>query len=491
MKIRRYLLASLVLPTLYLANGIGSAYALPPGKGKGSPASPVSTRKPPQKKTELSLEEVIQSTLQHHPLMAATEQERVAAEADLLSARGAFDPSLKAESLGYGAGGYSGAQYNVFVDQPLEASGSRIIAGYRQSGGTFPIYEDQYNTNTDGESRLGIEVPLLRDGPIDRRRTNIAKADTQRSIAQLSIGLRKVELSRGASLAYWDWVAAQQKVEVYTTLLKVAQERNRQIDERVTRGDLPQFDRVDNERAALQRESQLLAAKRSLQKAAFELSLFYRDDQSKVIDVQPYQGPLAIPLPLLVVRHDVESHVGEALKRRPEFARFSAQKEQNSLELDLARNQILPRLDLQVFAARDYGSGSSNRDETELKGGLKIEIPLRTRTQEGRLNFFDAKQREIEFLETFLKERVRTDVRDAVNALDIAAQRVTVARNEHKAARDLAKGELERFELGDSNLIFVNLREQTSADAAVREIEALQDYQKSLAQFEAVLASNA
>ena len=79
-------------------------------------------------------------------------------------------------------------------------------------------------------------------------------------------------------------------------------------------------------------------------------------------------------------------------------------------------------------------------------------------------------------------------MQDALNALDIARKRVDVTSREVKAARELAKGELTRFTMGDSNLIFVNLREQNAADAEVREIEALQDYQKAFVTFEATLA---
>jgi hypothetical protein len=65
---------------------------------------------------------------------------------------------------------------------------------------------------------------------------------------------------------------------------------------------------------------------------------------------------------------------------------------------------------------------------------------------------------------------------------------VDVVGREVKVSDDLARGELKRFELGDSNLIFVNLREQNFADAQIREIEALQDYQKAFVAFEATLA---
>jgi outer membrane protein TolC len=141
-----------------------------------------------------------------------------------------------------------------------------------------------------------------------------------------------------------------------------------------------------------------------------------------------------------------------------------------------------------VFSANDVGSGEVRREEPELKAGVRIEIPLATRTQEGRIALFEARQQKLAFTETFLKERIRADVQDALNALDIARLRVDVVKREVEASEDLAKGELKRFELGDSNLIFVNLREQNAADAQVREIETLQDYQKAFVAFEATLA---
>jgi outer membrane protein TolC len=154
----------------------------------------------------------------------------------------------------------------------------------------------------------------------------------------------------------------------------------------------------------------------------------------------------------------------------------------------LARNQVLPRLDLRVFSYNDYGTGDPKREDPEVKAGLRIEIPLATRTQQGRIDYFESRQKKLEFTETFLRERIRTDVQDALNALDVAKSRVEVVAQEVRASEELARGELERFNMGDSNLIFVNLREQNAADAKVREVEALQDYQKAFVAFEATLA---
>lgn len=451
-------------------------------------AAPSSSKKGSTGVKVLQLDEVISSTLDHHPSLKAEQQERFAANADLLSAEGAFDPSIKGDALSNVTGGYTGNYGSAYVEQPLKLYGSKLIAGYRIGNGTFPTYDNYYDTNSGGEAGVGVEVPLLRDGPIDRRRANIGKSVSGQTIADSLIEQRRIELARAAALTYWDWTAARIKVRVYQRLLDVAKERDRQISERVKRGDLPDFDRVDNQRAVLQRESQLLAAERGLKNAEYNLSLFYRSAEGTPQSVEGLKSLERIPLPLFAPRHLSPDPVAEATEARPEFKNIKAQHEQNKIELQLARNQVLPRLDLRVFSSNDYGRGDPTRDQAEVKAGLRIEIPLATRTQQGRIDFFESRERRLDFTNTFLKERIRTDVQDALNALDIAKNRAELATQEVQASENLAKGELKRFELGDSNLIFVNLREQNAADAQVREIEALQDYQKAFVAFEAILA---
>jgi cobalt-zinc-cadmium efflux system outer membrane protein len=436
----------------------------------------------------LSLDDVIAATLERHPALNAEKQERVSADADVLSAEGAFDPSLKGDALSYVTGGYSGNYGSAYVEQPLKFYGSKVVGGYRIGDGTFPIYDNWYETNSGGEVGVGVEVPLLRDGPIDRRRAQIGRAESGQVIADSLIEQRKIELARAAALTYWDWTAARNKVKVFRRLLTVAEERDRQIAERVAKGDLPDFDRVDNQRAVLQRRSQLLTAERAVKAAEFSLSLFYRNYAAEPQSVERFQSLDRIPVPLFAPVHHPEDPVAAAAEARPEFKNIKAQSEQNKIELELARNQVLPRLDLRVFSYNDYGTGDPKLEDPEVKAGLRIEIPLATRTQKGRIDYYESRQKKLQFTETFLRERIRADVQDALNALDIARSKVEVAAAEVKASDDLARGELKRFNLGDSNLIFVNLREQNAADAEVREIEALQDYQKAFVTFEAILA---
>ena len=54
---------------------------------------------------------------------------------------------------------------------------------------------------------------------------------------------------------------------------------------------------------------------------------------------------------------------------------------------------------------------------------------------------------------------------------------------QHRAA--LAELERTRFERGDGTLLFVNLREQAAADAALLELEALAEYHRAAADLRA------
>lgn len=436
---------------------------------------------------ELKLLAVIKSIKENHPILMATLEQRRVAEAELLAARGAFDPSIKLESSTRATGYYEGSRLGGFVEQPLEFYGSRLFAGYRRSDGRVPIYEGMFESLDGGEFNAGFDIPLLRDGPIDRRRASIQRFTIEGDIADASIEEQLIALVRVGSQTYWQWVAAGERVKIFDGLLRVALERDSQISARVDLGDLPKFDQLDNQRQVLQRQSQLVEAERSLQQAAFELSLFLRDPEGQQITPTRSSLPKEVQIPPPWSKDNEGEQIETAYRNRPELVRLERQRDQLKIERSLQENQMRPRLDLQFMASQDAGSGSPTLEEGELKAGVKVEIPLQVRTAEGRIQVADAKDRELRRLIEFQRQKIATDVKDALNALLLLRKRYELAKQEVKAAAELEQGERVRFEQGDSNLIFVNVREQTTAEAAAREVDALRAYQQALAAYRAIL----
>lgn len=435
----------------------------------------------------LDFEGVIASVEKRYPLIEAAEQEIESARGELEASEGAFDliwrSRLSSLSLGY----YDNYRVDSVIEKPLAPWGANLFAGYRLGRGQFALYDEKALTLSGGEARLGFDISLWRNRPTDRRRTNVEKSRRAITIAEANAIHTRIEAIRLASQKYWDWVAAGKRVKIFRELLSIAETRDRGLLERVRQGDLPEFERKDNERAILQRRAQLVTAERSFQQAAIELSLFYRDESAKA----KVPGEAELPFQLQRIAHSPRAEttdVERAQRQRPELVRLASLRDQSILEAEWADNQLSPRVDLQVAASRDAGSGPLSRTGTELEAAIVIEVPLERRLAGGRREGARASARRVEATEKMTRDRILAEVKDAHSALTAAGLRIGIAESETELAKRLEQGERDRFEQGDSNILFVNIREQASADARVREIEAIADYNKALAQLKGAVA---
>lgn len=431
---------------------------------------------------ELTLDETVRSAIANHPVLAAAEQERSIAAGDLLSAEGGFDPSVRGRAMTIPFGPYTNDRVETMVEQPTAIWGARLFGGWRYGRGSFAPYDGKLETADLGEVRAGLAVPVLRDGPIDRRRASIARAELGRTLAGLSIEQQKLELARAASHRYWDWVAAGRRVAIARELLAIAVTRDAALKARSEQGDLPAYERIENERAVQQRTAQVAAAQRGLENASIELSLFFRSasGEPRLPEVSRLPQALAEPTGLDATSTATDERL--ALERRPEPKRFEATARQAGVEYDLAKNQQKLGLDLGVAGAKDIGQA---RDPNMLKPELELwallDVPILNRVNDGRAQSAEAARARATHQARFAKDRVVADVRDAASAMEQARRRFAAARREVEVARDLVKLEQQRFELGEGTLLIVNLREQALGEAQLREVEAAAEFHKAVA----------
>ena len=456
--------------------------------------------------SSLRLAEVVASVERHYPLIEAAQQDQQAAQAELLSARGGFDPSLVARAEGSPLGYYQNGRFDLRFEQPTPLWGTNFFAGYRASVGKFADYDGKLETNQYGELRAGMSLPLWRNGSIDRRRAAIKRAELGVSVSQTGVVAQRIDAIRLASLRYFEWVATGQRLALAKQLLELAQGRDQALAIRVERGDLPQIDRVDNQRALLQRQGLLVSAQRSLQQATIELSIYLRDAQGEPLLCDTSRLPARLPAPsgpslsatgamavevagsydLQALRRDVEL----ALRARPELQRLQLQRQQLQVERDLAKNQMAPAIDVQAAVSQDFGPGSETREKTTVDAGVVIDIPLRNRVNRGRVSVAESGMQRISAQQRLQRDRIFAELADVRSALLAASARAQLAESEVQVARDVEAAEKTRYELGDSTLLLVNLREQATAEAALRQIDALLDYHRATATYRAVLAQD-
>jgi outer membrane protein TolC len=227
------------------------------------------------------------------------------------------------------------------------------------------------------------------------------------------------------------------------------------------------------------REAKLIDARRKLEQTAIKLSLFYRDANGQPIVPDASRLPGDFPEAMGPSETALQTDIPVALANRPELRVISFQQQQVEVELAQAGNQILPEVDAGLAASQDMGAPTSKkRDKSrfELEAALFVDVPIQRRKARGKIVALRGKRSQLLAKRRFVADKVVTDVQSIDAALRAAYERIGKARQSLELAQAMERAELRKFELGNSNLLFVNAREQQLADAAATQVGALLEY---------------
>jgi hypothetical protein len=419
----------------------------------------------------VSFHEVLEHAVGEFAQVVVAGKDRQIAEADQLVANGGFDWNLRSQFNLVPKGYYEYRYWDAVASKPLGFLSSRFNLGYRRGFGLLPVYEEKLRTTLGGEVFFGLDFSLLRNRDIDSLRGSLQKAQIGVSLQNASFRLSQLETARQVVQKYWDWFNAYHRVNIQKELLKIAQDRNNALIERVRRGDLPKFEQIDNARVIFQRSSDVVSAERLLQKITLELTLYFPGIDFPVEE-------LATPdLPIDQKSYELaESSLSEI---HPELLRLQYQREQVTVDQKLASNLNQPKLDVQFQGAQDLGTGPKSLTPFAVEIKVGLELPLQNRALQGREIIATIQGERIEVQNQLAKNRLKLALKDAFQSVMAQYERLRLAREEKKMANQLEQGERVRFQSGESSMIFVNLREQSNAEARIREAQAYSDYQKS------------
>jgi cobalt-zinc-cadmium efflux system outer membrane protein len=451
------------------------------------PALLLASETEPHKNKTLNLDMVVNAAKKSFPGLLSTEQRKQVAAGELTAAEGGFDTLLKSQNRWSITGIYENQNNEVSLEQPTKLWGTTFFGGWRRGVGDYPVYEGKSQTTDSGEARIGVNVPLWRNREIDRRRASLQQAEFGQLIAGHEYEQALIEATRMASYRYWDWVLAGQRLIVAKHLLHIAEQRDQGIRERVAAGDIPEFEALDNQRAIIERQERVVAAQRLLEQSAIQLSLYWRDDAGQPQLPTEAQLPEHFPDPEAITTLSFAEAMQASLKQRPEPKRLELQAKQTQTELELQHNQKVPAVDLTVSAANDIGNSKEKLNRNELYLGLNIDIPLQQRVATGRAKVAAANIRRLTLDRQLQDERIAAEVKDVFSALSALQKRLSLSADQLDAAEQLAEGEKTRFDLGESTLLFVNLREIAKGDAALQYAEATASLFRCYADYQAVL----
>lgn len=426
----------------------------------------------------ISLDEVLNSVDQHYPEIRAADAKSEAQDYLVTRARGAFDPVLSAAIERAPLGSYQNTETRARLQTQIPETGVKVGAEWSRLEGKLPVYDGDRGTGNGGRWRGFVEAPLLRDLVIDRARAGLQTSLYKYAETLEQARLVRLDTYRVAALAYWNWLAMVEKMNVYKNLLKIAEDRDKVIGTRVHRGESPRIDKIDNQRMIMQRKAQVTKATNEAQKASLVLGLFYRNDQGQPQKIDALRASAWL-MPLADVGPSQYQSLRQNLVRHPLLKGMQAELEQKQVQRRLARYSVLPELTLKASYGEYLGGLPDNRDRPEeSKLGLTFSMPLFFREARGASG---AARLEVEATEQKLRlsqQKLEVDFEKATLETTASAEIYHYGFQEIEFSRQVEAAERSRFQHGDSSLLSVNLREQDTALAQVRAIDALLDFRE-------------
>ena len=443
----------------------------------------------------LRLEEVLYGAERTEPRYLTAQLDRAVTGGDLLSAEGAFDLNVNADSRNYPLGYYNRSVHDIFLEQPLQTMGAKVFAGYRNGYGRYPTYYQYLQTRGGGAFVAGLELPLFKNRAIDAKRAKLRQAEIERQKAEPTVLKARVDLFKNASKAYWMWVAAGQTMFLYQELSRLAATRAQGLERQIQAGVGRPIDQVDFQRVVLFRRQQSVAAERRFQQATIELALFLRDTSGFPLLAEAPRVPSEFPVVVAPERATLDDDVQVALRLRPEIYSLRLLASKTDVERSLAQNQLLPQLNLYIYTESNFGPRAVDlgKDFRPLiaEASLMFDVPLQRRFAKGRIIAADATLRQIAEQARFLKDRIRADVQDAHTGAVAAQDLLAIYQESEALAIRLERAEAVLLEEGASNLLLVNAREQASYDARVARVDAEGKLLSSLVDYRAALGLDA
>lgn len=437
----------------------------------------------------LSLEEVLAWVDRSHPLLRGAGTEKITARGKLLKALGAFEPVLvndmelerfipSSEALKKTRDDRIGGFNDTFLEV-RHPSGIRALGGVRT--GINPILNpDLVFSNGREQVLVGGTIPLLKGLLINPDNAELQRSGLADPRADIEIAQTRQDLFLAAAAQYWEWVAAWKLVDVQQRALKVAEDRFKQIEARAKKGLSAPLDAVEANQEVQRRREILIAATRGVEQEQYKLSLFLWEngqptvpDSTRVPDfpkIQPLPTPEAVKADKLTAR-----------ATRPEVLAVGLEAKLNNIDLELAKNNLLPSLDITADPPRtpqSYVLGLGYRF------GAEFRLPFLQRKARGEVLEAQGKADRLVLTQRFREQQVIVDVDNALSAVERAKQRIDAAQQALQLAKTLEEGERFRFSLGATSVLFVNLRERNAVDAENQWIRALADYQRALAQYQ-------
>ncbi|MFW0738523.1 TolC family protein [Flavobacterium sp. T12S277] len=418
---------------------------------------------------ELTYNEFLGYVKKYHPLVKNANLELSKAQANLMMARGGFDPKIEVD---FSQKQFKDKEYYSILNSSFKIPtwyGIELKAGFDNNEGVYLNPEN--TTPNQGLTSFGISVPLGQGLFINQRMADVRKAKIQVKLSESERKLQAVSILYDASLAYFNWKKNFEEMKLYEMYSKNAEIRLQGIKSLITQGDKPAIDSIEAGIIVKNRALSLEDSKLKLTKAKLELSNFMWLENNIPLEISDELVPeTALESTLQETLKTNELLQGDTnLEAHPKLNALQNKIDMLKVEKDLKQNMLLPKINV----GYSYLSEPRYVDKykfDDYKIGLEFYFPLFLRKERGSLKLAKYKLQENEF--ALALERTQLTNK-------ITAQKVEINSliKQKKLAKDLVdnntamlNSEERLFSFGESSLFLINTRENNLVSAKLASI---------------------
>lgn len=418
---------------------------------------------------ELTYTEFLGYVKKYHPLVKNANLEINKAQANLMMARGGFDPKIEVD---FSKKQFKDKEYYSILNSSFKIPtwyGIEIKAGFDNNEG---IYLNSENTvPNQGLTSLGLSVPLGQGLFINQRMADVRKAKLQMKLSQSERKLQAIAVLYDASLAYFNWKKNFNEVQLYEAYNKNAGIRFKGIKTSIIEGDKPAIDSIEAGILVKNRRLNLEDSKLKLAKAKLELANFLWLENN-------------IPFELseeLIPETQLEFTIQESLKtndllntdfsitNHPKINALQSKIDILNVEKKLKANMLLPKIDV-GYSYLSEPSYIDNYKFQDYKIGLDFYFPILLRKERGSLKLAKYKVQETEFALDLEKVQLSNKINAQRMEIESLLRQKELIKGLVEDNLTMLNSEERLFSFGESSLFLINTRENNLVSAQLSQI---------------------
>jgi outer membrane protein TolC len=403
----------------------------------------------------------------YHPIVKQANLVISESEAQLLKARGAFDPKLEVD---YDSKKFKNTAYFNKLNTTFKIPtwyGVALKGNFEQNSGAF--LNPEAKVPIEGLYNVGISVSLARGLLINERMATLNQAKLFEKQAKAENQLVVNDILFLASKSYFDWLKTYQEKKVYEKFLDNAKIRFKGLKRSYQLGEKPAIDTIEARIVLNNRELNLEKAKLNYIKASLELSDFlWINDvpievQTNIIPDTKIKNYIDDALQINSIVLDLVNH--------PKLLSLDFKYKGLEVERRLKQNNLLPKIDLQYNFLNETPEMINSFNTENYKAGLAISFPLFLRKERAELKLTDYKLQSVDFEKQATSIALKNKINSVLQEINSYQNQIVIADNMVSDYAILLKGEERKFEIGESSLFLINSRESKLIENNLKVIE--------------------